>query len=144
MDGAALMRDVVAAFEKSDMQPLFDAIHEDIVWKAASFQEGVFRFGGEYKGRAGVQAVMGALSQAYHFYKFVPKDVIASSDVVWGHFDVSLLFDPKREGEAKRHATLDMAFRWKLKDGKIIEHQGYFDTAALLAQQGRGVLGPAG
>lgn len=135
MDGASLMRDVVAAFEKSDPQPLFDAIHDDIVWKTASFQEGVFRFGGEYKGRAGVQAVLGAFSRVYHFYQFRPKDIVASGDVVWGHFDVCLFFDPKSEGEAKRHATLDMAFRWKLKDGKIIEHQAFFDTAYLAQRQ---------
>jgi hypothetical protein len=30
-----------------------------------------------------------------------------------------------------------MAIRWRLKDGKIIEHQGFFDTASLLIQQGQ-------
>jgi hypothetical protein len=29
-----------------------------------------------------------------------------------------------------------MAFRWRLKDGKIIEHQGFWDTASLMIQQG--------
>jgi len=31
-----------------------------------------------------------------------------------------------------------MAIRWQLKDGKIIEHQAFFDTAYLLMVQ-RGI-----
>jgi ketosteroid isomerase-like protein len=53
MDGAELMRKVVAAFGNSDLQLLLDAIHEDIVWKTASKHEGVFRFDGQYKTRRG-------------------------------------------------------------------------------------------
>jgi ketosteroid isomerase-like protein len=137
MDGADLMREVVAAFEKSDLQPLFNAIHEDIVWKTASSQAGLFRFGGEYKNRAGLLVILATLSKDYTFYRFHPKEVLATGDIVWGHFDVGLFFDPKGEGEPKRHITLEMAIRWRLKDGKIIEHQGFFDTASLLVQQGK-------
>src|ERR1700722_7994557 len=78
MDGAELMRTVVAAFEKSDLQPRYDAIHEDIVWKTASQQEGLFRFGGEYKDRPGLLAILSILSQNYTFYRFHPKEVIAA------------------------------------------------------------------
>ena len=30
----------------------------------------------------------------------------------------------------------EFAVRWRLKDGKIIEHQAFWDTASLLIQQG--------
>ncbi|MBC8036360.1 MAG: nuclear transport factor 2 family protein [Rhizobiales bacterium] len=136
MDGADLMRKVVAAFEKSDLQPLFDAVHENIVWKTASQQEGLFRFGGEYKDRSGLLVILANLSKDYTFYRFHPKEIISAGDIVWGHFDVGLFFDPKGAGEAKKHITLEMAVRWRLEDGKIIEHQGFFDTASLLIQQG--------
>jgi len=136
MGGAELMRKVVAAFEKSDLQPLFDAVHEDIVWKTASNQEGLFRFGGEYKNRNGLLLILATLSNDYTFYRFHPKEIISAGDVVWGHFDVGLFFDPKGAGEPKKHITLEMAIRWRLKDGMIIEHQGFFDTASLLIQQG--------
>ena len=36
MDGENLMRSVVAAFAKSDLRPLLNARHEDVVWKSAS------------------------------------------------------------------------------------------------------------
>jgi len=139
MDGAELMREVVAAFEKSDLQLLFDAIHEDIVWKTASNQVGLFRFGGEYRNRAGLLVLLASLSQEYTFYRFQPKEIIATGDIVWGHFDVGLFYDPKGEGEPRKHMTLEMAVRWRLEGDKIIEHQAFFDTASLLMQQGKGL-----
>jgi len=136
VDGAELMRKVAAAFEKSDLQPLFDAAHEDIVWKAGSQQEGLFRFGGEYNNRSGLMLLVASWATAYTFYRFHPKEIIASGETVWGLFDVGAFFDPKRDGEPKKHITLEMAFRWRLKDGKVIEHQGFFDTVSLLVQMG--------
>ena len=140
VDGADLMRRVTAAFAESDLQPLFDAIHEDIVWKSASQQDGIFRFGGEYTNRAGLLLILGNLSKTYTFYRFEPKEIIASGQIVWGIFDVGLHFDPKGTGEPKKHVALEMAIRWRLKDGKIIEHQAFFDTASLLVQQGVSLL----
>jgi ketosteroid isomerase-like protein len=137
MDGAELMRKVAAGFEKSDLQPLLDAIHEEIVWKTASKQEGVFRFDGEYKNRPGVLDVLSKISMDYTFHYLRPKEILAVGDVVWGHFDASLSFDPKGKGGADKTVNLEMAIRWRLKDGKIIEHQGFFDTASLLIQQGK-------
>lgn len=136
MDGADLMRKVVAGFEKSELQPLLDALHEDIVWKTASRQEGQFRFNGHYKGRAGVLEVVSQIAMAYTFHRFQPREIIASGDVVWGLFDVSLSFDQKGRSEPAKSMHLEIALRWQLEDGKIIEHQGFFDTASLLAQQG--------
>ena len=136
MDGAELMRKVAAGFEKSDLQPLLDAIHEEIVWKTASTQEGVFRFGGEYKNRPGVLDVLSKISMDYTFHYLRPKEILAAGDVVWGHFDASVSFDPKGKGGAGKSVNLEMAIRWRLRDGKIIEHQGFFDTASVLIQQG--------
>jgi ketosteroid isomerase-like protein len=143
MDGAELMRKVAAGFEKSDLQPLLDAIHEDIVWKTASKQEGVFRFDGAYKNRPGVLDVLSKISMDYTFHYLRPKEILAVGDVVWGHFDASLSFDPKGKGDGAKNVKLEMAFRWRLKDGKIIEHQGFFDTASLLIQQGGQFGAPA-
>ena len=82
MDGAELMRKVAAGFEKSNLQPLLDAMHDDIVWKTASKQEGVFRFGGEYRGRAGVLAVLSQLAMDYTFRRLRPKEILANDDTV--------------------------------------------------------------
>lgn len=142
MDGTELMRNVVAAFEKSDLQPLIDAVHEDIVWKTASTQEGLFRFGGEYTNRAGLLVILSHISKEYTFHRFHPKEIISSGDVVWGHFDVGVFYDPKGAVTPRKYICLEMAIRWRLKDGKIIEHQAFFDTASLLAQQGARLKSP--
>src|SRR3954467_9379962 len=95
LDGAELMRKVVAGFEKSDLQPLLDAIHDEIVWKTATKQEGIFRFEGEYKDRRGVLDVLSKISMDYTFHHMRPREILASGDVVWGLFDAGLSFDPK-------------------------------------------------
>jgi ketosteroid isomerase-like protein len=138
MDGAELMRKVAAGFEKSDLQPLLDAIHDDIVWKTATKHEGLFRFAGEYKNRPGVLDILSKISMDYTFHHLRPIEILAGEDVVWGHFDVGLSYDPKGNSEfgAVKAINLEMAIRWRLKDGKIIEHQGFWDTASLLIQQG--------
>jgi ketosteroid isomerase-like protein len=137
MDGAELMRKVVAGFEKSDLQPLLDAIHDDIVWKTASKQEGLFRFVGEYKGRPGVLDVLSKISMDYTFRHLRPRQILASGNAVWGLFDAVLSFDPKGKEVRANTIDLEMAICWRLKDGKIIEHQAFFDTAALLVKQGQ-------
>jgi len=130
------MRKVVAGFAKSDLRPLLDAMHDEIVWKTANRHEGLFRFDGHYKGRAAVMDVLARLSLDYTFRRFVEKEVLAKGDVVWGLFDVSMSFDPKGQGQVAKDIELEMAIRWRIKDGKIIEHQAFFDTASLLIQQG--------
>ena len=136
MDGSELMRKVATGFEKSDFQPLLDAIHEEIVWKSASRHEGIFRFGGDYINRPGVLEVLSKISMDYTFHHFKPREILAGGDIVWGYFDIGLLFDHKGEKGAAKIVNLEIAIRWRLKDDKIIAHQAFFDTASLLIQQG--------
>jgi ketosteroid isomerase-like protein len=130
-----LMRTVVAAFEKSDLKPLYDALHDDVVWKSASKHDGLFSFAGEYKSRPGVIEVLSNISKDYTFHHMKPKEVVAARDVVWGLFDVGLCYDAKGTSAQATNIKLDMAIRWRIKDGKIMEHQAFFDTAHLVVQQ---------
>jgi hypothetical protein len=72
----------------------------------------------------------------FKLHRFTPKAIIADRDVVWGHIDVAMTFDAKSKGHPPKAIDMEVAIRWRLKDGKIIEHQTYFDTASLLIQQG--------
>jgi ketosteroid isomerase-like protein len=135
MSGEELMRTIVAAFERSDLRPLLGALHDDVVWKSASKHEGLFSFHGEYRNRAGVQEVLSSIAKDYTFLHMNPKGVLAVGDVVWGHFDVGLRYDAKGKASEPKTIQLDMVLRWQLKDGKIIEHQAFFDTAHLLMVQ---------
>ena len=135
MGAEELMRTVVAAFEKSDLKPLLDALHQDVVWKSASRQEGLFSFQGEYRNRAGVTEVLSHISKDYTFHRMKPRDITAAGDVVWGLFDVEVRYDAKGKAADAKNVALEIAIRWRLKDGKIIEHQAFLDTAYLMMQQ---------
>ena len=86
-----LMRNVAAGIARSDLRPLLDAIHDEIVWKSASTHEGLFRFSGEYRNRPGVLELLSQIAMDYTFHHFRPIEVLAGGDIVWGHFVAFLL-----------------------------------------------------
>lgn len=129
-----LMRRVVRAFANSDLQPLFDAIDDGIVWKTAASAEGVFPFAAEYDGRTGVIEITSRLARSYTFWRIEPKEITGRGDVVWGLFQVDADYMPRGKHE-KIPIQFECAIRWRVRNGKILEHQAFFDTAAVFAQQ---------
>jgi ketosteroid isomerase-like protein len=135
MGGAELMRTITSAFEEGDVRPLMAAIHPDVVWKSASKYGGLFSFGGKHMDRIGVVEVLSKIALRYTFTRFRPKEIVEQGDMVWGLFDTKLAYKPPK-GRAPKSVTIEIAIRWKLCDGKIVEHQAFFDTASVLVQQG--------
>lgn len=124
------MLSVFAGLKDSDLGPLFDAIHPDVVWKVTAPKE-FFRFGGTYCGLAGIREYTALLFSRYHFVRFQPKNVTAKGDQVFGLFEAEAKHRP-----SGRYVKSDIAVRWTVRDGKVVEHQGFFDTAGVLLQQG--------
>ena len=135
-DPEELMRVVTAAFGAGDLRPLLAVVHKDIVWKAASPHTNLFRFGGVHRKREGVMDVTAQIAMDYAFRSFNPREIIAKGDVVWGLFEVEADSEYRNGKFGPKPGKLDIAIRWRLKDGKIIEHQAFFDTASLLEQRG--------
>jgi ketosteroid isomerase-like protein len=133
-----LMKTVVEAWGQADGGPAREAIDENIVWKSAASYEGTtFRFGGVYKGKANVIALLAKLSTQYFFQRYDAKEIISKGEIVWGLFDVYGSYRPTGVyTQAHKPINFETAFRWRIRDGKIAEAQTFFDTAALLAQQG--------
>jgi ketosteroid isomerase-like protein len=125
-----LMLYVLAAFKDSNLEPLFAALDPAVVWTATAPKE-FFRFGGTHRGIAGVREYTALLFSRYHFTRLAPKSVTAKGDQVWGLFDAEARHQPSGQ-----YVRSDIAIRWTVKDGKITEHQGFFDTAGVLMQQG--------
>ncbi|MEY4966927.1 MAG: hypothetical protein RL274_2510 [Pseudomonadota bacterium] len=125
-----LMLSIIAAFKDSDLEPLFEALHPDVVWKATAPRE-FFRFGGTQRGHAGMREYTALLFSRYHFVRFEPKIITAKGDQVWGLFEAEAWHRP-----SGRYVKTDISMRWTVTDGKIAEHQGFFDTAGVLIQQG--------
>jgi ketosteroid isomerase-like protein len=124
------MLSVIAAFQVGNLEPLFAALSPDVVWKATAPRE-FFRFGGTHRGIAGMREYTALLFSRYSFTRFTPKTLTAKGDQVWGVFEAEALHQPSR-----KYVQSDISIRWTVKDGKITEHQGFFDTAGVLMQQG--------
>jgi ketosteroid isomerase-like protein len=132
----ALMRKIVAAFADADLRPLFDSVDDNTVWNSGSLFEGIFRFGGRYQKRIGVFDVTLEITVVYFFRRFEPIEIVSNGEVVWGLFQVEADYVPLGQPqEAGKPVNLVLAIRWVVRNGKILEHQSFFDTAGLLAQQ---------
>ncbi|MDB5740936.1 MAG: limonene,2-epoxide hydrolase [Alphaproteobacteria bacterium] len=125
-----LMLSVVAGLKDGNLDPLFAALHPDIVWTATA-PKAFFRFGGTHRGIAGMKEYTALLFSRYSFIAFEPRSVVTSGDQVWGLF----AFEARHIPTGRIVAT-DISMRWTVKAGKIIAHQGFFDTAGVLMQQG--------
>jgi len=126
----SLMLSVLAAFRTGNLEPLFAALSSDVVWKVTAPKE-FFRFGGTHKGIAGMKEYTALLFSRYHFTRLAPKTISAKGDQVWGIFDMEALHQP-----SGRYVRSEVSIHWTVKNGKITEHQGFFDTAGVLLQQG--------
>lgn len=132
------MKTVVEAWGEADLGPVRAALDDNVVWKSASScKDGVFRFGGVYRGKSDVIALLALLSTNYFFQRYSAREIISSGEIVWGLFDSHGTYIPSGgRDEDRRPIHLETAFRWRIRDGKILEAQSFFDTAALLVQQG--------
>lgn|SRR5690348_1279333 len=131
-----LMKTVIEAWGKADLSPARAALHDDVVWKSASTRQNEkFLFGGEYRGRAAVIALLSKISTAYYFQSYTAKEIISRGEIVWGLFDAIGTYAPNHD-KTGRPIHFETVFRWRVRDGMIIEAQTFFDTALLLSQQG--------
>jgi ketosteroid isomerase-like protein len=130
-----LLEKVVQALNRADLEPLHRAISDDIVWKSASTMKGLFRFGGRYRGRKGVEEVLSEIEEDYILRTMIPRDIVSSGDVTWGLFWTDMIYKP-----TLAQVSFDCAIRWRLKSGKVIEHQAFIDTAAMLVREQNGLL----
>ena len=136
-DPEQLMKTVIEAWGQADLRPLFDALDENIVWKSASTARiGALRFGGEYRGRVSVVELLSSLSTTFYFARYTAKEIISKGEVVWGLFDAVGTYIPVGSTDRTRNPlTFETAIRWRIRNGKILEAQNFYDTAAMLAQQ---------
>ena len=130
MTPAELMRDTALAFSRGDLQPLFALVDDQTVWKAASIMPGPFRFHGTYEKRAGVVEVTSLIAMQFQMRRFHPKEIVGEGEVVWGHFEIEAEYRP-----TGKIIQFDAAIRWRVVNGRLREHQGFFDTAAVIALQ---------
>jgi len=129
-----LLRTVVQALQRADFKPLYDAIGDDVVWKSAATMKGFFRFGGQYTGREGIEELIKEVETDYIVRSITPKEIVSRDDVTWGLFWADLFYKP-----TSSQVCFDWAVRWRTRDGKLVEHQAFIDTAAVLVREQSGI-----
>lgn len=129
MSATDLVRRVLAAFESADVEPLLSVLDDNVVWKSAFQEDAGMRMRGEYRGRAGVLEVISEVSMVAHFSRFHPKEILSDGVVVWCLVEAEAA--PTHNLTDKM--TFDAAFRCRVRNGRILEIQNFFDTAQLRA-----------
>lgn len=128
-----LMRCVTQALQRGDTRPLFDALDDEVVWTTGAKQRGFFPFGGTYKGRLGVEEMLSDFSKRFRYRRITPSEVASNGDTLWAIFDVELeSTETSSIPGSPRIISTEIAVHWRLRNNKIIEHRGFFDTATLL------------
>ena len=125
-----LMLCIMRAFQQGDLVPLFAAVAPDVTW-VSNVPPEFFRFGGKRNGLAEVKAHISLLLAQYHFIRFEPTLILTQGDMVQGQFEAGAFHH--RTGKTVK---ADISMRWTVRNGKIVEHHGFFDTAGVLMQQG--------
>ena len=140
-----LMKTCMEAWGHADNGPIAAAFHDDMIWVSANARwDERLCSGGTHKGRALALAQLSKLSTAYFNTSCVAKEIVSSGDVVWGIFQITSTYAPVNNPNAVRKpVNWEMAMRWRVRNGKIVDAQAFFDTAGLLVQQGfKSLAGP--
>jgi len=129
-----LMKDCIEAWGQGDLAPVRSALHDDVVWiSAATDWDDRLRSGGVHRGRANVLTLLAKIATGYITSACRAKEIVSHGEIVWGLFD----FRGRYIDNANKPVGIEMAFRWRILGGKIVEAQTFFDTAGLLGQQGQ-------
>jgi ketosteroid isomerase-like protein len=129
-----LMKRCIEAWGEGDLSPLRKALHDDVLWISATTEwDDRLRFGGVTRGRAEALAVLAKAATTYFTTFAKAKEIISSGEVVWGLFDCKARYVGNPDS-ADRTVSAEVAFRWRVRNGKILEAQAFQDTAGVLAQ----------
>lgn len=120
---------ILRAYGQGDLRPLLAALDDAVVWEAHA-PPSHYRFGGARTGRQGVVEAAAFIAAEYAIQRYDVRELIGEGSTVWAFSEASYL----HAGKPLKFMT---ATRWVFRNGKIVEFHGFFDTANVLAQQGR-------
>ena len=127
----ALVAQILRAYGQGDLRPLMAALDEAVRWEAHA-RPPHYRFGGQRTGHAGVSEVAALIAAEYAVQSYKVKELVAEGGTVWALSDAAYIHN-----ETNKPINITSVTRWVLRDGKVVEFHGFFDSASVLAQQGR-------
>jgi len=110
------------AFNRGEMNVVFDALADDIVWTNHSWEDSPLR--GAFYGKSGVQQFFSNLSHHVDLERFDVKDFIATEDTVIVLIDLKSTI--KATGKSVEGTIVNLM---TLQDGKLATWDEYEDNA---------------
>jgi len=126
-----LIAEILRAYGQGDLRPMLAALDDSVTWESHAHKQH-YRFGGPRRGRDSVIEALAMIASEYAIQSYDVKELIAEADTVWAMSEGVFL-----HGATGTRVIFLIATRWGLRDGKIVAYQSFFDTADVLAQQGR-------
>jgi ketosteroid isomerase-like protein len=123
MSNVELIKNMYAAFELGDIDSVLGAFHPDIEWVEPEV-EGL-AYGGVHRGRDVVAgSVLGQMAQTWEAFELAPEEWIDGGDTV------CVLGQFKARVGGGREGSWRFAHVWKVRDGKAVRQESFFDTLA--------------
>jgi ketosteroid isomerase-like protein len=120
------VKDIYAAFGLGNLPALLDVLADDVEWVAPGPAD--VPTAGTYRGKQAVRAWFGTVAENLEFQVFEPREFIAQGDKV-----VVLIYAELTTRRTGRKVAINDAHFWAFRDGKVIRHEAFEDTAALAA-----------
>ncbi len=113
-----------AEFSKGNIAGILEILSEDIIWEFPS--SALVSFSGVFKGRQGVLDFFQHVAASNNFTEFAVDTFIADGDHVVALGHLSGVAKPTGKPSNNKWAHF-----WQLKEGKVIKHYEYVDTAEI-------------
>ena len=123
-ESVQVVRQAYDAFRRGDIQGVLDLVAEDADWYHPGPPDTI-PFAGRYRGRDGVAQFFERLGGAEEAELFEPQEFFASGDRV-----VALGRYRGRVRATGRTDDVEWAHVFTVRNGKIVSHRQYSDTAA--------------
>ena len=121
------IKELYRLYAAGEIDPVIDALHEDVRWCSAGSADQLPWLGQCY-GRDGVIRYFETLRQNLSVERYEPKYFVAQGDRV-----VSVVELTVRDLNSGRGGALEKADVFRLRDGKILEFDEFYDTAGVAA-----------
>jgi ketosteroid isomerase-like protein len=119
------------AYLQGDLEPLFAAASDDVVWDSNVAKRN-FRFGGRFQGRVGLKEALSLIASEFAIIRYDVRELTGDGDVIWALSDVTI-----SEHKTGKRAEIRLANRWEFKGDKIASCTEFFDSASVLTALGR-------
>ena len=121
-----VIRQGYEAFGRGDINALLESFDEEITWVTPGPND--LATSGRRTGRQEVAGFFAAVNQLFEIQRFEPREFLAQGDTI-----VVLGSETAVARSTGRVIDLDWVHVFKMRNGKVVAFQEFFDTAAVLA-----------